>query len=189
VQVIPENKHATRFTEQKFGQYTGTIDTAVYCFHSDVQYDHGDSDQLDWNKIGIFKTKQFDAHTKAFMLGWRNALNDSSYTHQIAFYAHGVIDFQLPHKVVGSYEGHVSNEYITVHPGGCFTAITHINQNLVAQSLESHTTGDYLSNVILYKDDWPEKYYLGAPWFGGNNKATQRMTFFTLRGTERELSK
>ena len=139
--------------------------TKVECqitFDENCEYDHGDVDQYDWNKLVGLKTKYLDPHYCTAMIGHR--WNIEKQVHEMNVYTHDVILY--PESPSNRFMGPVIHE---IPSGGT------VNVSIEAEYDKwIVTVGDFSSEYP--KSHFRRKCYLIRDYFGGTKPPPHLMT-------------
>ena len=138
-------------------------------------YDHGNEDNLDWNKLGGGSFSWFQPHGRSYMVAWRyNALHHAI---EVTPYYHNIVGDTSRFKKVGSVPGYVDEKNTILlaiaSDGSVELEVTH---KIAGRSLQLGITGPSLSENAALTDQ-VEYSKRGAffsvinPWFGGNQKS------------------
>ena len=178
-QTIPKGSHFTRMFQRFWGIYEVTEKEVIDIIISGrgLRYNHGDSDQKDWNKLEGDAYNPYSPHGKTVMTGWRHNLEAD--TTELIHYYHGIEDTE-GRQAVGSVPGyiipnkilslpikhgasHVRIERSTYSDGTVRTVlIDSSNQsNVLTDDAKFNKLGKYKTRINLY--------------FGGQKKATNRI--------------
>ena len=170
------------FNNRKDGPWEGDRIRYEVCFIANQHYDHGNNDNLDWNKLfGGFKDNIFQSHDLTIMNGWRKSQIDSVV--EINFYNHGIIWGSNDYLKIANGAQFTNDKYLRLDEGStCLqvkrqiqdTLVQGINTNLVITEISNGK--ETLVDSVLTKRSFGGDFYLSQQYFGGNKKAPDDQT-------------
>lgn len=144
-------------------------------------YDHGNEDNLDWNKLAGGSFSWFQPHGRAYMVVWRyNALHHAI---ELTPYYHNIKGDTSRFKKVGRFAGYVDEKNTILLAialdGSVELEVAH---KIAGRSVETTITGPSLSEnaALTDKVEYSKRgafHSIINPYFGGNQKAKNPIHF------------
>lgn len=144
-------------------------------------YDHGNNDNLDWNKLTGGSFSWWQPHGRSFMVAWRYKTYRSFGIEipciELTPYYHNITGDVSKYKKVGSVPGFVDEKNTLLIPIDSDGNVNfHLNLIFKGKYLETRIIGQSVTQFNNIGDTvqyhYTSRYYTPInPWFGGNQKA------------------
>jgi hypothetical protein len=125
-------------------------------FNEASRYQHGNSDQQDWNKLGGF-SHTVKPNGSAVLLAWR--------------YQPGIDSFDVGWYL--NYSG--ANLYGDLFRSGIGDTVVYHVERLHGNQIH-YQVGD--TSIMVEYPDWGYLVFLRQPWFGGNRPAPLHVSYY-----------